>query len=79
MVNRSATWAEWDEDLLKLELLDLETSDFDLALTGFDTKEIDALILNDAPEEDAVPMVPINPVSWVGDLSPRKPVANCQR
>jgi ParB-like chromosome segregation protein Spo0J len=26
MVNRSATWAEWDEDLLRVELLDLETS-----------------------------------------------------
>ena len=52
MVNRSATWADWDEDLLKLELLDLKTADYDLALTGFDTKEIDELILNDAPEED---------------------------
>jgi hypothetical protein len=68
MVNRSATWAEWDDDLLKLELLDLETSHFDLALTGFDTKEIDALILNDAPEEDAVPPAPMNPVSIIGDL-----------
>src|SRR5580692_7364797 len=68
MVNRSATWAEWDDELLKLELMDLETSDFDLALTGFDTKEIDALILNDSPEEDALPPVPINPVSRIGDL-----------
>jgi DNA modification methylase len=68
MVNRSATWADWDEDLLKLELLDLKTSDYDLALTGFDTKEIDDLILNDAPEEDALPPVPVNPVSCVGDL-----------
>ncbi|MGD1097152.1 MAG: site-specific DNA-methyltransferase, partial [Bryobacteraceae bacterium] len=68
MVNQSATWAEWDEELLKLELLDLQTSDYDVALTGFDTKEIEALILNDAPEEDAVPPVPVNPVSAVGDL-----------
>jgi len=43
MVNRSATWADWDDDLLKLELMDLQTSDYDLALTGFDTKEIDSL------------------------------------
>ncbi len=68
MVNRSATWADWDEDLLKLELLDLKTSNFELALTGFDTKEIDELILNDVPEEDALPPVPVNPVSCVGDL-----------
>src|SRR6202049_5034437 len=47
MVNRSATWADWDEELLALELLDLQTSGLDLALTGFDTKEIDDLLLND--------------------------------
>ena len=49
MVNRSATWADWDEELLAIELLDLQTSDFDLALTGFDTKEIDDLLLDDSP------------------------------
>ncbi len=36
MVNRSVTWAEWDDDLLGLELLDLKNLDFDLGLTGFD-------------------------------------------
>ena len=36
MVNRSVTWAEWDPDLLGLELLDLKNLDFDLGLTGFD-------------------------------------------
>ena len=55
MVNRSVTWADWDEELLAIELLDLQTSEFDLALTGFDTKEIDDLILADAPDEDANP------------------------
>jgi DNA modification methylase len=68
MVNRSATWADWDDELLALELLDLRISDYDLALTGFDTKEIDDLILNDVPDEDAVPPEPVNPVSCVGDL-----------
>jgi hypothetical protein len=67
MVNRSATWADWDEELLAVELMDLQTADYDLALTGFDTKELDALILNDAPDEDAVPPVPVHPVSRVGD------------
>ncbi len=35
---------DWDEELLALELLDIKDSDFDLALTGFDTREIDALL-----------------------------------
>src|SRR5215469_15798258 len=35
MVNRSVSWAEWDEELLSLELLDLKGLDFDLSLTGF--------------------------------------------
>ena len=68
MVNRSATWADWDEDLLAIELMDLRTDNYDLALTGFDSQEIDAYILSDVPDEDAVPPVPINPVSCVGDL-----------
>src|SRR3981189_2676021 len=38
MVNRSVTWADWDEELLALELSDLKECDFDLSLTGFDTK-----------------------------------------
>src|SRR5260370_4093239 len=35
MVNRSVNWAEWDEEMLALELLDLKGLDFDLSLTGF--------------------------------------------
>src|SRR5881394_1799668 len=27
LVNRSATWADWDEEMLRIELLDLQTSD----------------------------------------------------
>jgi hypothetical protein len=37
--------------------------EFDLSLTGFDTKELDDLLLNDAPDEDHVPPVPDQPVS----------------
>jgi ParB-like chromosome segregation protein Spo0J len=68
MVNRSATWADWDEELLAIELLDLQTSGFDLSLTGFDTKEIDELILNDSPDEDETPPLPAVPVTEPGDL-----------
>ena len=41
MVNRSVTWADWDSDLLALELLEIKESDFDLRLTGFDVDEIE--------------------------------------
>jgi ParB-like chromosome segregation protein Spo0J len=55
MANRSVGWAEWDTDLLKLEFEDLEMLDFDLALTGFDPKEIEELLpqeTSDAPDGD---------------------------
>jgi DNA modification methylase len=70
MVNRSVSWASWDDELLKLELEELNATDFDLSLTGFDPGEIDALMV--APENDeranAAPPLPENPVSRPGDL-----------
>lgn len=41
VVNKSAEWAEWDEELLRLEFKDLEDLDFDLSLTGFDLEDIE--------------------------------------
>src|SRR5882762_6362527 len=41
LVNRSVTWADWDMELLSLELTDLKDLAFDLELTGFDGREID--------------------------------------
>ena len=69
MVNRSVTWADWDEDLLSLELQELNESDFDLSLTGFDPGEIDGLLaIPDEERANAVPSLPENPASRVGDL-----------
>ena len=69
LVNRSATWAEWNEELLAVELEELQALDFDLGLTGFEWKEIDDLL---SPEEDdqadAAPPLPEVPVSRAGDL-----------
>lgn len=45
-VNRSAEWAEWDDELLKLELDDLKLENFDLGLIGFED------VLNNTPLED---------------------------
>src|SRR6266851_188514 len=35
MVNRSVSWADWDEELLSMELLEIQDAGFDLSLTGF--------------------------------------------
>src|SRR3954464_4399523 len=69
LVNRSVAWAAWDEELLALELQDLNAADFDLSLTGFDTKELDQLLAEpeDDAAADAVPAVPITPISRPGD------------
>ncbi len=69
MVNRSVTWADWDEDLLSLELQELSAADFDLSLPGFDPGEIDGLLaIPDEERANAVPAVPETAVSRVGDL-----------
>lgn len=70
MVNRSVTWAEWDDELLSLELQELAAADFNLELTGFDPRELeDLLTLPDADDQaDVAPPLPENPVSRLGDL-----------
>jgi DNA modification methylase len=42
--NRLALNAGWDAGMLKLELLDLKTADFELDLLGFESKELDKLL-----------------------------------
>src|SRR6201997_4464469 len=73
MVNRSVTWAEWDEELLSQELLALKDLDFDLDLTGFEDEELARLLEGqDAAaglvDEDTVPDLPQTPTSRMGDL-----------
>src|SRR5208337_3083418 len=69
MVNRSVTWAQWDDELLALELQELNEADFDLSLTGFDPGEIDGLLsIPDEERANAAPPLPENPVSRPGDL-----------
>jgi len=69
LVNRSVTWADWDEELLAVELQEIQDADFDLSLTGFDAGEIDKLlVLDDEEKANAAPPLPATPVSQVGDL-----------
>jgi hypothetical protein len=63
MVNRSVTWADWDETLLSEELLSLKDLDFDLGLTGFEDEELARLlaaqdVAEGLTDEDAIPDLP---------------------
>jgi len=70
--NKLALNAGWDEDMLRIELEELGEIGFDLDLTGFDADELEALMPVEVPEgltdEDAVPEVPAEPVSKLGDV-----------
>src|SRR6266480_2445374 len=66
MVNRSVTWADWDDELLALELQELNAADFDLSLTGFDPKELDDLLIPAEDDDKANAALPENPVSRSG-------------
>src|SRR4030081_295030 len=70
IVNRSVGWADWDEEALAQELRELQELEYDLALTGFDVKELDDLLASqvDDDQANAVPPIPENPVSRPGDL-----------
>src|SRR5947209_10890711 len=69
MVNRSVTWADWDEELLALELQEIQELDLDLSLTGFDPGEIDKLLaLEDEEQANATPPLPETPACRLGDL-----------
>lgn len=71
-VNRMAEFAEWDNELLALELGELGAAGFDLELTGFTDEEIKALMPVEVTEgltdEDDVPEVPAQPVTVLGDV-----------
>lgn len=72
--NKLAMNAGWDEDLLSLELRLLKELNFDLDVIGFNEDELTDLLKADQEEtigltdEDAVPEVPIQPVSKIGDV-----------
>ncbi|MBO7453845.1 MAG: DNA modification methylase [Alphaproteobacteria bacterium] len=71
IANQSANWAEWDEELLKLELEELKEMNFDLGLTGFDLDEISEILKTDestSESNDEEPQKEIKIVSKLGDL-----------
>ena len=70
--NKTSELAEWNMDLLPLELKDLQAADFDLSLLGFDADDL-AKMLNPEgtqglTDPDEVPAPPEEPITRPGDL-----------
>ncbi|MCX5876623.1 MAG: DNA methylase N-4, partial [Deltaproteobacteria bacterium] len=71
--NKLAENAGWDMDLLRLEIGDLKELGFDLELMGFAKQDLDELFAYIEPttgktDPDAVPDVPVEPITKPGDL-----------
>jgi ParB-like chromosome segregation protein Spo0J len=50
--NRLALDAGWDNEMLRIEIAELRSMDFDISLTGFEIEEIDAIQFDDDAEAD---------------------------
>ena len=70
--NQTATIAEWDYDLLPIELSELRGMDFDLGLLGFDSDELAQLLDPDGQpglcDPDEIPAPPDEAITQPGDL-----------
>jgi len=70
--NQTATLAEWNMDLLPLELKDLQGLNFDLSLLGFSDTDLTEILAPPGNEgltdPDAVPAPPDEAVTKPGDL-----------
>lgn len=71
--NKLALNAGWDEELLRAEITALAAEKFDLPLMGFSDDELADLLADSNAatgntDEDAVPEVPVEPVTKTGDV-----------
>jgi DNA modification methylase len=69
--NKLALNAGWDNELLGIEITDLKEFGFDIDLLGFNEEELKAFTIEEVEgltDEDAVPELPVNPVTVVGDI-----------
>jgi len=70
--NKTGELAEWDLDILPIELKDLQQSDYDLSLLGFDETELAKMLDGDVTEgltdPDEVPEPPDDPITQRGDI-----------
>jgi DNA modification methylase len=70
--NQTATLANWDDNLLPLELAELKALEFDLDLLGFDSEDLAKYLDGDAREgltdPDQIPEPPDDAVTQPGDV-----------
>jgi len=69
--NRTAEESEWDSELLKMEIKDLEAKDFKLDLLGFNEDQLNDILFDEKQgltDEDEVPEAPEEPISKLGDI-----------
>ena len=70
--NQTATLAEWDFELLPIELKGLQQADYDLSVLGFDDEELAKLLDGDVTEgltdPDSIPEPLDEPVTKRGDV-----------
>lgn len=70
--NQTATLAEWDMDLLPIELQDLQALEFDMNLLGFDAEDLAEFLADPGTEgltdPDDVPAPPDEAITRPGDL-----------
>ena len=69
--NKLALNAGWDNELLAFEIAELKDAGYDLDLLGFSSDEIEELkpeIIEGLTDEDAVPEVPEEPKTRLGDI-----------
>jgi DNA modification methylase len=69
--NRTNEEAEWDLELLKTEIKELELADFNLDLTGFDEDQLNNMLFEEKQgltDEDEVPEAPEEPITKLGDI-----------
>ena len=69
--NRTAEESEWDSELLKMEIKELEAKDFKLDLLGFNEDQLNDILFEEKQgltDEDEVPETPEEPISKLGDI-----------
>jgi len=72
--NKTAELAEWDYELLPIELAELQGMDFDLESLGFSSEELEKVLgagihgTDGMTDPDAVPLPPDDPITQPGDL-----------
>ena len=72
LINQSAHWADWDDELLRQEMQSLAETDFDLDLIGFSDTELDALLAVEDEQastaDDVVPEPEEIVITQLGDI-----------